>query len=205
MAAAVGEKLEFMPVKLKKKSRLKRAIGHPDSVVKAALDDYVNHPELYTSTIAKKHGISTATITVWATNAGIKLRSRGLHKLDAPTARQREIIELAKILPYDKVGERFGISKARVGAIVKRWKDLDEPTKPPFAPGDIIEWINGKKREQLTVVEAGLTHGTMVDSQGRKLRSFTWNTRGRLPRKVGVNEKYVEKATNGHAQANGAK
>jgi hypothetical protein len=192
--------------KSKNRRDKKRAVVHSDAVMKAALDDYVNHPEMYTSTIAKKHKISTATITVWATNAGIPLRSRGLHKMDAPTPRHKEILELAKILPYEQVGDRFGITKARVGAIVKRWKALEEPAKPPFAPGDIVEWHNGKKKEDLTVIEAGLTQGTMMDSRGRTLRAFTWSTRGRLPRKVGVNEKYVVKATNGHpVAANGAK
>jgi hypothetical protein len=195
-----------MPRKPKNKRDKKRVVVHSDAVMKAALDDYVNHPEMYTSTIAKKHKISTATITVWATNAGIPLRSRGLHKMDAPTVRQKEILELAKILPYEQVGDRYGITKARVGAIVKRWKDLQEPAKPPFAPGDVIEWCHGKKKEELTVIEAGLTQGTMMDSKGKYLRAFTWNTRGRLPRKIRVDERFVVKNTNGHAPAtNGAK
>lgn len=190
----------------KKKSNKQRAVVHSDAVMQAALDDYVNRPDMYTSTIAKKHSISTATITVWATNAGITLRSRGLHKLEEPTVRQREIIELAKILPYEKVGKRFGISKARVGAIMKRWKDFVEPAKAPFAPGDIVEWANGKKKEQLTVIEAGVTQGTMLDEKGRTLRAFSWNTRGRLPKKIGVNPKYVVKNQNGHTSSvNGEK
>lgn len=191
---------------LRKRRPKRPTVVHTDADIKAALSDYVNHPEMFTSAIAKKHRTCTATLTVWATRAGLKLRSRGLHKMDAPTARQKDIIEQAKILPYEVVGKRFGMTKARVGAIVKRWKGLEEPAKPPFAPGDVVEWYNGRKKEELTVIEAGLTQGTMLDSKGRTLRAFTWNTRGRLPRKIGVNEKYVVKATNGHALAtNGSK
>jgi len=175
----------------------KRVIVHPDSVVKAALSDYVNQPNLFTKDIAEKYGVSTATLTVWATNAGIALRSRGLHKLDVPTARQRQILELAAIYSYEKVGKRFGISKARVGAIVKRWKGWKVLIEPPFKPGDILLWRNKRKKERLTVIDAGITHGTLLDSKGRTLRAFTWNTGGRLPKKIGVDPKYVVHATNG--------
>lgn len=179
-------------VKLATDYRLKqRVIVHSDSIVKAALSDYVNHPEEFTKDIAKRHGVSTATLTVWATNAGIALRSRGVRKRDEPTARQRQILELAAIYPYEKVGQRFGVTKARVGALVKRWKRWKVPVQPPFQPGDIILWHNKGKQERLTVIEAGLTQGTMLDAKGRLLRAFTWNSGGRLPKKIGVDPKYV--------------
>lgn len=171
-----------------------RVIVRSDMVIRAALLDYVNHPEEFTKDIAKRHGVSAATLTVWATNAGIPLRSRGVRKRDQPTARQREILELAAIYPYEKVGQRFGVTKARVGALVKRWKHWKVPVQPPFQPGDIILWRNKGSQERLTVIEAGLTQGTMLDAKGRLLRAFTWNSGGRLPKKIGVDPKYVAHA-----------
>jgi len=184
-------------VKLAVKNRLKkRVISHPANVKTAALAEYVDQPETYTKAIADKYGISTATLTVWATNAGIPLRSRGLHKLDMPTVRQRQILEMAALYSYEKVGEQFGVSKARVGAIVKRWKNFKVSGEPPFKPGDIILWRKKHKTERLTVIDAGVTHGMVQDSKGRRLRAFPWNSGGRMPRKIGVDPKYVVRVTN---------
>jgi hypothetical protein len=193
-AGIIPNELVRLAVKRKLK---KRVIVQTDSVVAAALSDYVNHPELFTKDIAERYGISTATLTVWATNAGITLRSRGLHKLDVPTVRQREILELAALHSYEKVGEQFGISKARVGAVVKRWKGWKVPIAPPFKPGDIILWRNKHRKERLIVIDAGLLRGTVKDASGRTLRAFTWSTAGRLPKKIGVDSKYTVRATTG--------
>lgn len=179
-------------VRLAIKHKLKkRVIVQTDSVVVAALSDYVNHPELFTKDIAEKYGISTATLTVWAAHAGITLRSRGLHKQDMPTVRQRQILEMAALYSYEKVGEHFGISKARVGAVVKRWKGWKIPLVPPFKTGDILLWRNKRRKERLTVIDAGLLWGTVKDASGRILRAFTWNTKGRLPNKIGVDPVYA--------------
>lgn len=180
-----------------KRGEKKRVIIHSDTVVRQALADYVNHPEYMTKDIAKKYGVSPATLTVWAEKAGIPLRIRGVKKLDEPTAQQKEILELASIYPYEQVATNYGITRARVGAIVKRWKNWIRRDQPPFVPGDIVEWHHNGKSERLTVIEADTTHGTMLDSRGRKLRAFTWDTGGRLPKKVGFSKKY---AVNGQAK-----
>jgi hypothetical protein len=174
-----------------KRGLKKRVIVQTDSVVMAALSDYVNHPELFTKDIADRYGISTATLTVWATNAGVTLRSRGLHKMDMPTTRQRQILEMAALYSYEKVGEHFGISRSRVSAVVKRWKGWKVPIVPPFKPGDILLWRNKRRKERLIVVDAGLTRGTVKDESGRTLRAFTWSSKGRLPKKIGVDPKYT--------------
>lgn len=165
-----------------------------DSQVAKALQDYakVNSSGDYaytTKQIADKYGVCPATITVWARNANIILRSRGRHKLEAPSERQKEILDRASIMSYKSAGKPFGLSKARVGKIAQRWKNWLKPKKPPFQPGDIILW----RGEKLTVIDAGIHSGTLIDKQGNKLRCFTWVSGGRLPKKVGVNKKYVVK------------
>lgn len=147
--------------------------------------------ELYTKEIAKKYGVSPSTITAWATTAGVKLRSRGRHKQEEPTVRQKKIIELAQVLKYDEVGRRFGISKQAVHRILIRWKAFVKPKRAPFVPGDVILW-RGKK---FTVYNANIDGGTLIDSKGNLVRCVVWNSGGRTPKKVGFDERYAEKTS----------
>ena len=142
--------------------------------------------ELTTQRIAAKHGISTATVTVWAKKAGLPLRNRGRRKQEAPTPRQMEIIKLASVYNYDQVGARFGMLKQSVHRIVKRWRNWAKPRKAPFEPGDLLLW-RGKR---FTVLDANCHDGALVDDRGKFYRHFTWSA-GRLPKKIGVNPKYV--------------
>ena len=141
---------------------------------------------MYTYQIAKKYSVSAATLTVWAKNAGVPVRGRGVHKKDEPTARQRKIIEMAQIYSYAKVGQHFGIEKQRVQAILKRWKAWTDRAKAPFAPGDVIEW----KKERFTVLDADVKSGTVMDARQRTIHCFTWSAQGKLPRKIGYNADY---------------
>jgi hypothetical protein len=156
-------------------------------VMAASLADY-QKSELTTEDIALKHGISSATLTVWAKKAGIPLRNRGRKKQKAPSPRQLEIIKLASVYKYDQVGARFGMHKQSIHRIVKRWRDWMQPRSAPFAPGDLLLW-RGKK---FTVLEANHTDGTLREEKnGKVYKNFVWNG-GRMPKKIGTNPRRVQ-------------
>lgn len=152
----------------------------------AALADYQKR-DMTTEEIAAKHGISTATLTVWAKKAGIPLRNRGRRRQERPTLHQMEIIKLASVYKYDQVGARFGMHKQSVHRIVKRWRNWASPRRAPFAPGDILLW-RGKR---FTVIDANHQDGTLVDERNVLYKNFAWNG-GRIPKKIGVNPRYVK-------------
>jgi len=160
----------------------------------AALADYQKR-EMTTEEIGAKHGISTATITVWAKKAGIPLRNRGRRRQEQPNERQLEIIKLASVYKYDQVGARYGMHKQSIHRIVKRWRNWASPRRSPFAPGDILLW-RGKR---FTVIDANHQDGTLVDERSVVYKNFAWNG-GRIPKKIGVNPRYV-KATADAASA----
>lgn len=152
-----------------------------DSIMAAALADY-KKGALTSKDIAAHYDISQSTLTVWATNAGLKLRSRGRRKLEEPTVRQREILKLAEVYTYQQVGAHFGMKKQAIHRIIKRWRAWMQPKRPPFTPGDIIQW----KGQRLIVHTAGLQSGMVTDEKtGRVMRNFPWNHSGKLPKKVG--------------------
>lgn len=164
----------------------KRIIQQSDVVMAAALADYRKN-ELTSEEIAVKHGVSKATLTVWAKKAGVPLRNRGRKRYESPTARQREIIQLASVYNYDKVGERFGMLKQSVHRIVKRWRGWAQPRKAPFSPGDVILW----KGKRFTVIEANVHDGTLRDEKDKLWKNFAWNG-GRIPKKIGINAHYLK-------------
>jgi len=164
----------------------KRIIQQSDTVMAQALTDYQNR-DLTTEAIALKHGISTATLTVWAKKAGLELRNRGRKPQSRPTPRQLEIIKLASVYKYDQVGARFGMHKQSIHRIVKRWREWAQPKRAPFDPGDLIVW-RGKK---FTVLEANHQDGTLMDEHEKIYKNFSWNG-GRMPKKVGTNPRYAK-------------
>lgn len=161
-----------------------------------ALIDYQN-TALTVEAIAVKHGVSSATLTVWAKKAGLPLRMRGRKAQERPTPRQLEIIKLASVYRYDQVGERFGMKKQSIHRIVKRWRNWAQPKSAPFTPGDLIVW-RGKK---FTVLEANHQDGTLMDEHEKIYKNFTWNG-GKMPKKIGVNPRYAKVATNAATAAN---
>ncbi len=155
-----------------------------------ALDEYENR-KVTTQVIADKYGISTATLTVWAKKAGMKLRQRGRKKQDKPTPRQMEIIRLASVYRYEQVGERFGMKKQSIHRIVKRWRSWSGTLtrKAPFDPGDLLLW-RGKR---LIVIDANHTDGTLREEKtGKTIVNFPWNG-GRMPKKIGINPRYAKR------------
>ena len=163
----------------------------PDEIsaeVKAkTLVDYKNE-SMTTEEIAAKHGVSAATVTVWAKKAGIPLRTRGRWKQELPTAKQAEILRLCDVYTYQEVADKMGMFKQSIHRIAKRWRTQIPPTKLPFVPGDMFVW-KGKK---MTVQMAGVLKGTVVDERGSTYKNFIWG-RGRIPKKIGVNPSYLQK------------
>lgn len=160
-------------------------MAHTDKEIAAALKEYLRG-ELTTKEIARNYRVSPATITVWATNSGTKLRSRGRRKQQEPSLRSRKIIELSQVLNYGTVGEQFGISKQAVHHILSRWQTYAKPKRPPFAPGDVILW----EGQKFIVCSANIDGGTLKDSRGRLVRCVVWNRGGRVPKKIGTDENY---------------
>ncbi len=142
--------------------------------------------DMTTEEIARLKDISTATLTVWAKKAGLPLRNRGRRRQERPTPMQLQIVKMASVYNYDEVGRKFGMHKQSIHRIVKRWRSWAEPRHAPFSPGDMLLW-RGKK---LTVVDANHHDGTLVDEHGKLYKNFSWNG-GRIPKKIGVNPRYV--------------
>lgn len=145
-----------------------------------ALKDYVNCPTMSATVIAEKHGVSPSTLTVWAKKAKIRLRGRGRESQRQPSARTREILELADTLTLEDVGKRFGMTKQRVSRIVKRWKDWRKPRQSPFVIDDVIQW----KGTLYKVIEPGTHLGKVKDQAGQIVHNFYWNMAGTMAVKV---------------------
>lgn len=155
-------------------------MAHADTVMADALKDYVNSPNTPTSVIAKRHGVSPSTLTVWAKKAKLKLRGRGRESQRQPNARTRAILELAEALTLEEVGERYGMTKQRVSRIVRRWKDWKKPRQSPFVVDDVIQW----KGEIFKVVEEGALFGKVITLDGQIMHNFYWNMQGSLAQRV---------------------
>jgi transposase-like protein len=145
-----------------------------------ALKDYVHCPTMSATAIAEKHGVSPSTLTVWAKKAKLRLRGRGRESQRQPSARTREILELAETLTLEDVGKRFGMTKQRVSRIVKRWKDWRKPQQSPFVIDDVIQWKGGLYK----IIEAGSLYGKVIDQNGQIAHNFYWNLGGEQAIKV---------------------
>ena len=163
----------------------RRIIKHSADVKAAALADYQNR-KMTTQDIAAKHGVSSATITVWVKDAGLVLRTRGRWVQELPTPLQQKILDECAVYTYQKVAELNKMHKQSVHRIVKRWRARGLPASAPFSPGDLIVW-RGKK---FTVIDAGPQTGTLRDRDGRIWKNFVW-AGGRIPKKIGVDTAYT--------------
>ena len=77
--------------------------------------------EIRVCDISKRAGITAGALTARVKRLGLPLRGRGRKPLEKPTALHKKIIAAAEAESYEEVGFRFGISKQRVSAIVRRW------------------------------------------------------------------------------------
>lgn len=71
--------------------------------------------------IAKKHGVTPSTLTMWAKKRGLPVRGRGRWRRETPPLQHKQIIQLAKSLTYREVGAQFGVTRQRINQILRRW------------------------------------------------------------------------------------
>ena len=94
---------------------------YPETVRQAALADYANSSATCHH-IAHKHGVSTATLTVWAKRAKLPLRSRGRNRRQRPSPLHRKMLRLRQEgKTYTEIGEELGKHKQQVFRVVKRF------------------------------------------------------------------------------------
>lgn len=141
----------------------------PANVVQEALRDYKAR-ELTTHEIAEKHGICAATLTVWARQAGLKLRTRGRRRLTEPTPMHRLILSQAQHQRYDQIGRKLGLHKQAVHRIVKRWADWKPGPESEFKVGDVLLW----KGTKLKVLASDTETGILEDEKGVLYMEFPW-------------------------------
>ena len=77
-----------------------------------------------TAEIARRYGVSPATISIWVRKSGGVLRSRGRRPAEAPTEKHRAILEEIRHRTYQDVARIHGLTRQRIHAIVKRWRPL---------------------------------------------------------------------------------
>jgi DNA modification methylase/transposase-like protein len=141
----------------------KRIIHHKSAVVAQALADYQKH-EMTTGQIAAKHGVSTASLTVWAKKAKMPLRGRGRLRQEYPSTRQLEIIKLAGKQKYREVGAALGRHKQSIHRTVKHWDDL---FAPQIKCGDCLHVMRGLSRATVDMIFADIPFNV-----GMKYRTY---------------------------------
>jgi len=72
--------------------------------------------------IAKRFRVSPSTLTVWAKNLGVALRTRGRRRREEPTSLQEQILRQAWHHTYETVARRHGMKKQSIGRLVKHWR-----------------------------------------------------------------------------------
>lgn len=90
-------------------------------------------------------------------NAVAGVRTRGSRRAQAPSARHLAILEMAKTMTYEAVGQKFNLSKQSIFKVMQRWGQWTPPTEILFQPGDVIT----RDGSMYTVVEAGPAQGTV--------------------------------------------
>ena len=78
--------------------------------------------DLTIAQIAGLHHVSKSTIVVWAKQDGLAARTRGRRPLAVPTLRVQQVLRSMETQTYKQLASRFGVSKARVGQMVDRWR-----------------------------------------------------------------------------------
>lgn len=86
-----------------------------------------SHSGLRVGEIARRFGVSPATISNRAKQLGLKQRGRGRWKRETPGAPHKQILSLVDIESQASVARRFGVSRQRVNQIVRRWGDWQNP------------------------------------------------------------------------------
>jgi transposase-like protein len=94
-----------------------------DKIIRAAVAEHQRDSST-TAEIAKRYGVSPATISVWARKSGALLRSRGRRPAPGPTKHQMAILEAVRHKTYESVARENGVTRQRIHWIVKRWRHL---------------------------------------------------------------------------------
>lgn len=135
-----------------------------------ALTDYRSGMRL--REIAARHGVHTSTISVWAKEAGLARRSQGCREKMAPSVRDAQIVADLRNdanLPMEAVGDRYGISRARVHRIYHKWKDW-KPA-PPYKVGDKVRFMG----QDYLIISAGVHEGKVRHLRTNKVTTISWH------------------------------
>lgn len=94
-------------------------------------------------------------------NAKVKsratLKKRGRTAAARPHKRHIEILRAIRTQTYEKVGDAFGVSRQRVGQIVRRWKQYS-PVRPLRMPSEkCADLLPVKKENRIHIVSFRLT------------------------------------------------
>jgi transposase len=77
--------------------------------------------------LAKKHGVSPATICLWIRRAGLQPPPRGRPPFEKPTATHQKIIQIASTLTGEEIAQKLGVSRQRVNKVLHRWQQFRPP------------------------------------------------------------------------------
>jgi transposase-like protein len=97
-----------------------------------------SHSGLRVGEIARRFGVSPATISNRAKQLGLKQRGRGRWKRETPGAPHKQMLSLVSIESQASVARRFGVSRQRVNQIVRRWGDWRHAKTPDKRNGDPV-------------------------------------------------------------------
>ncbi len=153
------------------------AIKTPPAVRAAAVGDYKEG--LLLKVIAEKFGFTPATISIWAQEAGLPRRPRGIRRTVTPSDRDRLIIRRAREIPINAVAGEFRMTRARVWSIRTNWKRAGWVEPMPWNVGAIIDWAG----ELLKVVRIDdEKRGAVRTANGITLDPFEWKFKGKTAR-----------------------
>lgn len=120
-----------------------------EAVKAKALDEYRRGDVL--ALIAARHGVSVATISLWALSAGLERRKQGCRKKTRPSDRDILIVNAVRAVVDGKptlaeIGKRWNTSRGNVHRIYHKWKNWtpDAPPAPKIglsvsgSPADLV-------------------------------------------------------------------
>lgn len=85
-----------------------------------AMEDY-GSGQFTITVLARRYGVSSATIANWAQEAGLPRRVRGRPRLTGPSPRQQTMIQLSRKLSVAEIAAQLGLSRQRVHQVLRRW------------------------------------------------------------------------------------
>jgi hypothetical protein len=94
-----------------------------------AVIEYLDFPERSVKLIAANHGLTPVTLIHQARNAGVPGRRRGRKMLAVPPLDLQAAIRSLETQSYEQLAYKLGVSKARVGKVVDRWRDWIKENK----------------------------------------------------------------------------